>query len=92
MEEPNIHETLIVPVDYEKQAFLDYKNLNPYVISVAAAKYARDLNDRVRKYFGPETNVQPRNIVMKNLEEGKTTIVFEEDQEEPEPETPPVEK
>ena len=92
MEESNIHESLIVPVDYEKQSYLDNKQANPYVLAVATARYARDLNDRVRKFFGPETNVQPRNIAMKKLEEGKTTIDFEEDQEETEQESTPEEK
>jgi DNA-directed RNA polymerase subunit K/omega len=92
MEESNIHESLVIPVDYEKQAYLDNKQVNPYVLAVATARYARDLNDRVRKFFGPETNVQPRNITMKKLEEGKTTIAFEEDQEEPESEPTPRKK
>ena len=92
MEEPNIHDTFIAPIDYEEQSFLDNKTDNPYVISVAAAKYSRDLNDRVRKYFGPETNVQPRNITMKKMESGKTKIIFQEDQEETESETSPAEK
>jgi DNA-directed RNA polymerase subunit K/omega len=90
--EENIHEIFVAPIDYEEQSFLDNKKNNPYVIAVAAARYSRELNDRVRKYFGPETNVQPRNIAMKNLESEKTGIIIEEEKKETKPDTSQVEK
>ena len=65
-----------VTINYEKQPF-ETLNVNPYEIAVAASKYAREINNRIRKYFGPEVEAQARNIAMKKLEDPSTKIVYE---------------
>ena len=87
MEESKIHDLFDVTIDFEKQTFPN-KNMNPYEIAVAAARYARNLNDRVRKYYGPEVNIHPRNIAMKKLEESGTRIVYKDDTQKTLPEKP----
>jgi len=62
-------------IDYEKQQFENLKG-NSYEIAVAASKYAREINNRIRKYFGPEVEAQARNIAMKKLEETSTKIIY----------------
>lgn len=88
MEETNMNDKLIVPIDYEHQMFLN-KTANPYEIAVATAKYARSVNDRIRKYFGPEVSVQPRNIAMKKMENDDTQIVYEQPAQPKDDETAP---
>ena len=87
MEESKIHELFDVTIDFEKQTFRT-RNLNPYEVAVAAARYARNLNDRVRKFYGPEMNIHPRNIAMKKLEDLKTQIVYKDDAQKTLPEKP----
>lgn len=65
-----------VTVNYEKQLFEKLK-ANPYEIAVATSRYAREINNRIRKYFGPEVEVQARNIAMKKLEDPSTEIVYD---------------
>ena len=77
MQDARIDELLNTPVDYEKQSLVS-KDMNPYEVAVAAARYARNLNDRVRKYYGPEVNIHPRNIAVKKLEIPGTRVVYRE--------------
>ena len=76
-----IAEKLNVVVDYENQPFEDM-SVNPYELAVATAKYARDINDKIRKYFGSEVSSQPRNLAMKKLENENTKIVYDENDKE----------
>lgn len=72
-----------VDIDYEKQSFEDM-NSNPYEVIIAASKYAREINDKVRKYFGSDFDVQPRNLAMKKIEKNKgETFYTEENEKEP---------
>ncbi len=70
-----------VEIDYEKQSFEDMEN-NSYEIIIAAAKYAREINDKVRKYFGSDHDVQPRNLAMKKLEKDNGKIFHAEEKVE----------
>jgi len=70
-------------IDYERQLF-DKINANPYEIAVAASKYAREINERARKYFGSDVDIQPRNLAMKKLENENMEIVYVEGKNEPE--------
>lgn len=72
-----------VDIDYERQSFEDM-NSNPYEVIIAASKYAREINDKVRKYFGSDFDVQPRNLAMKKVERNNgETFYSEENEEEP---------
>ncbi len=76
-----IAEKLNVVVDYENQSF-EKMNGNLYEIAVATARYAREINDKIRKHFGSEVSSQPRNLAMKKLENENTKIVYEENDRE----------
>ena len=80
-----------VKINYEKQSFDSIKN-NPYEIAVAASKYAREINEKVRKYFGSEVDIQPRNLAMKKLENKNIKIVYVERKDKPETEELPSEE
>ena len=69
-----------VEIDYEKQSFEDI-NAIPYEIVIAAAKYAREVNEKVRKYFDSDIDTQPRNLAMKKLEKEKGKIFYIEEKE-----------
>lgn len=64
-----------VEIDYEKQSFEDL-NGNLYEISVATSRYAREINDKMRKFFGSEINVQPRNLAMKKLQNKEVKFIY----------------
>ena len=81
---------LKVNIDYEQQSF-DKINANPYEIAVAASKYAREVNDRARKYFGSDVDIQPRNLAMKKLENENMEIVYIEEKNKAEIEESPSE-
>lgn len=81
---------LKVNIDYEQQSF-DNINANPYEIAVAASKYAREVNDRARKYFGSDVDIQPRNLAMKKLENENMEIVYIEEKNKAEIEESPSE-
>ena len=76
-----ITEKLKAEIDYEKQSFENMK-ANPYEIAVAASKYAREINDRVRKHFGSEIDVKPRNLAMKKLEDGNIEFTYDKEEKE----------
>ena len=69
---------LKVKIDYERQSFDDI-DANSYEIAVATSKYAREVNDRARKYFGSDVDIQPRNLAMKKLENENMEIVYIEE-------------
>ena len=81
---------LKVKIDYEQQSF-DDKNANDYEIAVATSKYAREVNDRARKYFGSDVDIQPRNLAMKKLENENMEIVYIEEKNKAEIEESPSE-
>ena len=81
---------LKVKIDYEQQSF-DNINANDYEIAVAASKYAREVNDRARKYFGSDVDIQPRNLAMKKLENENMEIVYIEEKNKAEIEESPSE-
>lgn len=81
---------LKVKIDYEQQSF-DNINANEYEIAVAASKYAREVNDRARKYFGSDVDIQPRNLAMKKLENENMEIVYIEEKNKAEIEESPSE-
>ncbi len=87
MEESKIHELFEVPIDFEKLSDIS-KTMNPYEAAVATARYARSLNDRVRKYYGPEVNIHPRNIAVRKLSEKGTHVIYKENQQKVVPEKP----
>ena len=72
---------LKVKIDYEQQSF-DKINANSYEIAVAVSKYAREVNDRARKCFGSDVDIQPRNLAMKKLENENMEIVYIEEKNE----------
>jgi len=72
-----------VKIDYERQSFDDI-DANPYEIAVATSKYAREVNDRARKYFGSDIDIQPRNLAMKKLANENMEIVYVEKKNEAE--------
>ena len=76
-----IAEKLNVVVDYENQSF-ENMSANPYEVAVATSKYAHDINDKIRKYFGSEVSSQPRNLAMKKLEDENIKIVYDENDKE----------
>ena len=63
-------------IDYDEQSFEDMK-LNLYEVVIAAAKYARDINDKARKNFGAEMEIKPRNIAIKKIQTGEAILVEE---------------
>ena len=65
-------------VDYERYSFEDM-GLNPYEIVIAASKYAREVNDKARKYMGPEVEIYPRNIAMNRLVTNKFQLIYPDD-------------
>ena len=69
-----INSKLKVPIDFDSKSLEDTQ-LNPYEVVVASAKYARELNDRARKHFGPAVEIQPRNIAIKSVLSGRSTVV-----------------
>jgi len=71
-----------VEIDYEKQSFEDV-DANLYEIAIATAKYAREVNEKIRKYFDSDINAQPRNLAMKKLEKEKGVIVYVEKKGKP---------
>ena len=75
-----------VEIDYEEQSF-DDMDANPYEIIIAAAKYSREINEKVRKYFGSDVDAQPRNLAMKKLGKDKGKIFYIEEKEEKHGET-----
>ena len=79
-----------VKIDYERQSF-DNINANDYEIAVAVSKYAREVNDRARKYFGSDVDIQPRNLAMKKLENENMKIVYDEEKNELETKESPSE-
>ena len=70
-----------VEIDYESQSF-DDMDFNPYEIVIAASKYAREINDRARKYLGSNINVLPRNMAMKKLQQDNVQLVYNEEEKE----------
>lgn len=68
-----------VEIDYENQKFEELE-INPYEIVIAASKYARDINDKFRKYFGSDCDVQPRNIAVKKLESDSLHIIYDNEE------------
>ena len=72
-----------VEIDYENQPFENMK-INPYEIVIAAAKYAREVNEKFRKYFGSDCDVQPRNIAVKKLESDSLHLIYENEEEKDE--------
>ena len=76
-----IYNKLKAEIDYEKQLFEDMES-NSYEIAVASAKYAREINDRSRKFFGSEVYIQPRNLAMKRLESDDAKIIYAEEEKE----------
>lgn len=77
----SLHEKLKEEVDVEKQSF-ERDDVNPYEIAVATAKYARQINDRARKYLGSDVDIYPRSLALKKFDDGQTKIVY--GSEEPE--------
>ena len=69
-----------VKINYAKQSFEDV-NSNPYEIAVAASKYARALNDKMRKFYGSEVDIQPRNLAMKKMQNGNVELVYIEEED-----------
>jgi|WetSurMetagenome_2_1015567.scaffolds.fasta_scaffold1860282_1 DNA-directed RNA polymerase subunit K/omega len=65
---------LKVDIDYDEQSFEDM-TLNPYEVVIAASKYAREINDKARKNFGAEVEIQPRNIAMRKIQYGEAKLV-----------------
>ena len=82
-----IFEKLNTVVNYENQSFENIDG-NPYELAVAIAKYAREVNDKIRKNFGSEISSQPRNLAMKKLENGNIEIIYEENDKENSKEPP----
>jgi hypothetical protein len=69
-----INNKLKVSIDFERKSLEDTQ-FNPYEVVVASSKYARELNDRARKFFGPAVEIQPRNIAIKSVLNGKSVVV-----------------
>ena len=69
-----------VEIDYENQPFEKMEN-NPYEIVIATAKYARKLNEKLRKYFGSDCDIQPRNLAVKKLESENLRLRYENENE-----------
>ena len=74
---------LKVNIDYENQN-LDQLEANSYEISVAASKYAREVNEKARKYFGSDVDILPRNMAMKKLDSETLEIGYPENETEEE--------
>ena len=74
---------LKVSIDYETQK-LDELEANSYEISVAASKYAREVNEKARKYFGSDVDILPRNMAMKKLDSKSLKIGYPEKETEEE--------
>ena len=68
-----------VEIDYENQPFEDME-INPYEVVLAASKYARDINDKFRKFFGSDFDVQPRNLAMKKLESDSIKLIYDNEE------------
>ena len=68
---------LKVKIDYEKQ-LIDKLEANPYEVAVATSKYAREVNEKARKYFGSDVDILPRNLAMKKIESGKFKVIYPE--------------
>lgn len=68
---------LKVKIDYENQLF-DKIDANSYEISVATSRYAREVNEKARKYFGSDVDILPRNIAMKKLDSKTLRIGYPE--------------
>jgi len=54
-------------------------DVNPYELVNATSKYARQLNERMRKFYGLDTDIQPRKLAMKKVGEGNLKFVYDED-------------
>lgn len=72
-----INNKLKVPIDFESKSLED-TDLNAYEVVVATAKYAREINERARKHFGPAVEIQPRNIAIKSVLSGRSVVVHSE--------------
>ena len=62
-------------IDYSQQNF-DELDANPYEIVVAIAKAAREINDKVQKYYGPDFELRPTNLLLKKLQTGEASIGY----------------
>ncbi len=70
-------------VDYENMN-LEEIDANLYEISVATAKYAREINEKARKFYGSDVDILPRNMAVKKLENNTLNIGYPEKEDEEE--------
>ena len=70
-----IEDKLKTTLDVENQSF-EVEGANPYEIAVATAKYAREINERARKYLGSDVNIYPRSLALQKFEDEQTTVVY----------------
>ena len=75
----SIEEKLKTTLDIESQSF-EVDRANPYEIAVATAKFAREINDRARKYLGSDVDIYPRSLALKKFEDEQTSIVYDVDE------------
>ena len=88
-ERPPVVEKVFGNLDFNS-INLDNVDVNPYEVVVALAKTARDINDKARKYLGPEIEVRPTIMAFDKLGKGDITFIYDEDEFHPAPETPAV--
>lgn len=68
-------------VDYENLPVEDM-DINPYELVIATSKYARQINDKVRKYYGSDVDIQPRNMAMQRVRDGNLNLINIEEAED----------
>ncbi len=72
----SLHEKLKEVINIEKLSF-ERDDVNPYEIAIATAKYAREINDRARKYLGSDVDIYPRSLALKKIQDMRTKIVYD---------------
>ena len=75
----SIEEKLKTTLDVESQSF-EVERANPYEIAVATAKYAREINERARKYLGSDVDIYPRSLALQKFDDEQTSIVYDADE------------
>ena len=58
---------MLSSVNYEKQVF-DQLDINPYEIVIAVSRSAREINDKVYKFFGSGVEVNPVTVALNRLD------------------------
>ena len=78
-------------VDYEKLNF-EEMDANPYEIVIAVSKKAREINGKIHKYLGLDSNIKPINLALKKLESDDVHFVYNEEEAKASPGDPSINK